>query len=132
MAKIISIDYGLKNSGIAFSNNKKNIIYGAKNLNNKILFLKIKKYIIKYNIKYIIIGWPINYQNKNFKIIKYIKIFLLLLINKFPNLSYNFIDERFTTSYFKNIYNIKKKTNINYLSAILILKSYLLINNYEL
>ncbi|XBT18484.1 MAG: Holliday junction resolvase RuvX [Candidatus Shikimatogenerans sp. Tder] len=56
MSKIIAIDYGLKNIGIAFTNNKKNIIYGAKNFKKKKIFYKIKKYIIKYNIKYIVIG----------------------------------------------------------------------------
>ncbi|XBT18724.1 MAG: Holliday junction resolvase RuvX [Candidatus Shikimatogenerans sp. Tcar] len=126
MSKIIAIDYGIKNVGIVFTNNKKNIIFGAKNIKRKFLFNKIKKYIKKYNIKYIVIGWPINFQNKNFKIIKFIKKFLLLIINIYPNISYNFIDERFTTSYIKkNIYK-----NINYLSAILILKSFLIINNY--
>ncbi|WXB47289.1 MAG: Holliday junction resolvase RuvX [Candidatus Shikimatogenerans sp. Tmey] len=129
MSRIISIDYGFKNIGIAFTNNKKNIIFGAKNLKKKILFNKIKKYIKKYNIKYIVIGWPINFQNKNFKIIKYIKNFLLLLINKYPNISYNFIDERFTTSLLRKITNIK---NVNYLSAILILKSFLILNKYVL
>ncbi|XBT18220.1 MAG: Holliday junction resolvase RuvX [Candidatus Shikimatogenerans sp. Tser] len=130
MSKILSIDYGMKKSGIAFTNKKKNIIFGAKNLKINNLLSNVIKYIIRYNIKYIVIGWPLNFQNKNFKIVFFIKKFLLLLINKFPNLSYNFIDERFTTSYIKKITKIKKNININYLSAIIILKSFLKINNY--
>ncbi|XCC45334.1 MAG: hypothetical protein ABUS76_00185 [Candidatus Shikimatogenerans sp. Ttur] len=56
---------------------------------------------------------------------------LLLIINIFPNISYNFIDERFTSSYIKKIFNIKKNNKIiNKLSAIIILKSFLKKNNH--
>ncbi|XBT18863.1 MAG: Holliday junction resolvase RuvX [Candidatus Shikimatogenerans sp. AspAUS03] len=129
MSKILSIDYGTKFSGLCLSNNKKNSIIDNKNLKTKILYFYIYKYITIYKVKYIVIGWPINYQNKNFKIINNIKKFLLLIINKFPNISYNFIDERFTSSYFKKKYKIKNNT-INYLSSISILYSYLKLNNY--
>jgi putative Holliday junction resolvase len=141
MTQIISIDYGHKYSGIAISNNIDMIIIGLYTIDTQKLFFILKNYIKKYNIKILVIGEPKFLNNKH----ESIEFNILSLIHKIKT-KFNFIiiqriDERLTTKISKMIFysliskkkkRIKKKYIIHQISAMMILESYLFLNNYDL
>ncbi|WGH24749.1 MAG: Holliday junction resolvase RuvX [Candidatus Shikimatogenerans bostrichidophilus] len=133
--KLLGIDYGKKRCGISITDNFKKLAIGliCINTNNLINFLKV--IIVKENINIIVLGLPKKKNNKDQFITKEIRSLKNKILNIFPKLIIDFVDERYTSNISKYYLNeikfpknkIKEETNI--MSAILILQSYLKINN---
>ncbi|MDH3004705.1 MAG: Holliday junction resolvase RuvX [Candidatus Shikimatogenerans sp. JK-2022] len=130
MEKIISIDYGLKLSGISITNNENSLALGLKCLKTDKIFFFLKNIIKKEYIKIIVIGFPIKLNNKYQNITKKVLSFKKKLLILFPEILVELIDERYTSkianTYIKNMnFKKKKKEKKNIISSILILQTYL-------
>ncbi|MEO0096957.1 MAG: Holliday junction resolvase RuvX [candidate division WOR-3 bacterium] len=139
MKNILAIDFGLKRVGFALGNEEKRYVYGYKtieinNLND--LLKKILQIVKEKEISKIIIGYPKGLKGEETergKLVKKFKEKLEKVIDKEVIL----FDERYTTDLAKKIIfpkdfkktGLKKKKSmkreINLLSAILLLESYL-------
>lgn len=139
MKKLLAIDFGLKRVGLALGDDEEKCVYGYKTIEIKginDLIKVITKITKEKSIDEIVIGYPQSLkgeESERSKIVKRFKEKLEKLIDKKIIL----FDERFTTDLAKRIIfeeNFKKtglkkkkriKEEIDLLSAILILESYL-------
>ncbi|WGH25663.1 MAG: Holliday junction resolvase RuvX [Candidatus Shikimatogenerans bostrichidophilus] len=129
--KILCIDYGYKRSGISITDSTNKIALGLCCIKSNNLLNFLKKIIIKENIYIIVLGEPKTLNNKNQDIT--IKIYEIKnkILNMFPKIRVELVDERFTSKlaeywlYFMNIKKKNKKNKINIISSILILQSFL-------
>ncbi|WMC20309.1 MAG: Holliday junction resolvase RuvX [Enterobacteriaceae bacterium PSpyr] len=133
----ISFDFGIKKIGISISQKITKTISLLKPLkinNNKINWNKIKYLIKNWNPNLIIIGLPINLNNKNLLFLYIILKFSIIFYNKF-NIKVLFHNESLSTKeakYFILIYKKQHKIKNIYLDSIsskLILKSWINDNN---
>ena len=122
--KILAIDYGTKNIGLALSDDRGKLAFAYRTLiNNKIIFSNLKKICEIENIKKIIIGLPIGLSGKNTQTTELALDFIKKLKQEL-NISVQTVDERLSTvqaGYLES----KNKKNINELSAQILLQDYL-------
>jgi len=137
--KLLGIDYGEKNIGIAFADTNYNIVIPITNLksSNKTVFLEICNIIKEKKIDKIIVGLPLNKDATESKICGKIKKFVIML-NSFIDIPVEFIDETMTTKEIEaELINLKvsykkRKEKIDQLSACLILENYINKIKYEI
>jgi len=133
MSKIVALDFGLKRIGVAITDDF-NIIASALDTvssNNIIPFLN--KIVEKNDIKTIVVGQPLQKDYSQSFIEKEILKFIDILKNKFPNISLERYDERYTSVTAKKVIiqsGISKskrrdKSLVDKISATIILQSYL-------
>ena len=133
MSKIVALDFGLKRIGVAITDDF-NIIASALDTvssNNIIPFLN--KIVEKNDIKTIVVGQPLQKDYSPSLIEKEILKFIDVLKNKFPNISLERYDERYTSVIAKKVIiqsGISKskrrdKSLVDKISATIILQSYL-------
>ncbi|ASS46871.1 Holliday junction resolvase RuvX [Candidatus Karelsulcia muelleri] len=129
MSKILCIDYGKKRIGLSITNSIRSIAFGLDTVNSNNIIWTLYKYLKSEDIDTIVIGLPIRFDNSLFPIEKYIKKFIKIINNKYPNLIIKRIDERFTSK-IANYYliNTRLKKNKNFLdkiSATILLQEYI-------
>lgn len=133
MSKIVALDFGLKRIGVAITDDF-NIIASALDTvssNNIIPFLN--KIVEKNDIKTIVVGQPLQKDYSPSFTEKEILKFIDILKNKFPNISLERYDERYTSVIAKKVIlqsGISKskrrdKSLVDKISATIILQSYL-------
>jgi len=133
MSKIVALDFGLKRIGVAITDDF-NIIASALDTvssNNIIPFLN--KIVEKNDIKTIVVGQPLQKDYSPSLIEKEILKFIDLLKNKFPNISLERYDERYTSVIAKKVIiqsglsksKRRDKSLVDKISATIILQSYL-------
>ena len=133
MSKIVALDFGLKRIGVAITDDY-NIIASALDTvssNNIIPFLN--KIVEKNDIKTIVVGQPLQKDYSPSLIEKEILKFIDLLKNKFPNISLERYDERYTSVIAKKVIiqsglsksKRRDKSLVDKISATIILQSYL-------
>ncbi len=133
MGRILAIDYGKRNIGLAVSDETKTIAYGIENINYKneqTAIEKLQVIIKERNIEKIVLGYPIAMSGKDTQISQLVLNFKKILEDRF-NLPVILFDERFTTEISKRIVKEKGKKSqsskalINKLSAVVILQDFL-------
>lgn len=124
--KVIALDIGSKNTGIAISDSTQTIAFPLKTIKTENLREEIKNIIQEEGIEKIIIGENL-YQNKNFRVKEITKKHL----DEFKDIT-EFINEDFSTEKAKEIYaGLNKKNRPEFtkikdeLAAKVILDSYL-------
>lgn len=133
MGRIIAIDYGKKKSGIAVTDPLQIIANGLTTVASSELIAFLEKYIRDEPVEKIIIGYPLQNSGLESESMKYIKPFYNQVSNKFPHLSVEWMDERFTSRMaFQTMIDagLKKmdrrnKELVDKISATIILQSYL-------
>ncbi len=133
MARILAIDYGLKRTGIAVTDELQIIASGLTTVNTAELFTFLKKYISTENVEVILVGKPKQMDNTDSDSESLIQPFLKKLANNFPNIPVKRVDERFTSKMaFQTMIDsgLKKKQRrnkglVDEISATIILQSYL-------
>jgi len=133
MARILAIDYGLKKTGIAVTDELQLIASGLTTVSTPLIFDFLKNYIKENKVVLFIIGEPKTLANKPSESEKYIIPFLKKLSKTFPNIEIKRIDERFTSkiafqTMIESGLTKKQRRNkelIDEISATLILQSYL-------
>lgn len=119
--KILAIDYGTKNIGLALSDDRAKLAFAYKTIND---FLELKEICNQEKIEKIIIGLPINLSGAKTKSTEMVFNFVKKL-KKELNLPVEIVDERLSTVEASRLENKKAQNNIDELSAQILLQSYL-------
>ena len=133
MARILAIDYGLKRTGIAVTDELQIIASGLTTVSTKDLIPFLQDYIKKEEIELFLIGEPKKLDNSPSESEVLIIPFMKKLESVFPNIPIKRVDERFTSKLaFRAMIDggLKKKkrkikATIDMVSATIILQDYL-------
>ncbi|MFI1770813.1 Holliday junction resolvase RuvX [Thalassobellus citreus] len=133
MARILAIDYGLKRTGIAVTDELQIIASGLTTVNTKELLVFLKDYTSKEQVELFLVGEPKQMDNTASESESLILPFLVKLEKQFPNIPMQRVDERFTSKMaFQTMIDSglkknqrKNKALVDEISATLILQSYL-------
>jgi len=133
MARILAIDYGKKRTGIAVTDTLQIIASGLTTVATPELLNFLKEYTKKEKVALILVGKPLQMNNKPSESEALIKPFLVQLKNEFSHISIERVDERFTSkmafqSMIEGGLKKKKRQNkalVDEISATIILQSYL-------
>lgn len=133
MGRILAIDYGKRNIGLAVSDETKTIAYAIENIhykNEQTVIEKLQVIIKERDIEKIVLGYPIAMSGKDTQISQLVLNFKKVLESKF-NLPVILFDERFTTEISKRIIKEKgkkfrsSKELIDKISAVVLLQDFL-------
>ena len=128
MFDYLSIDWGLRRSGLAFGSQALVMAY-QKNLMTVDIWQTLDQEIAKRNTKIIVVGLPTNFFGKNTQISNLILEFVIELRVKYPNLQIETMEEKGSTKLSKKMLKIDKH-DINHQSAVNILNWYFEKLNY--
>jgi len=133
MAQVIALDFGLKRTGIAVSDDLKMIASGLDTIETPKLMTYLKHYFSKNTVDTIVVGQPKFSDGEVMALERNILWLIEDLQKEFSNITVERIDERFTSkmasqAIFKSHLKKKKKQTkglIDKVSATLILQDYL-------
>ena len=97
MSKIVAVDYGIKRVGVAITDSSKKIAFALKTIPNDKIFIYLNELVKKEKISTIVVGNPINLQNRENDISINVSAFINKLNQNFPEIEIKKIDERFTS-----------------------------------
>jgi putative holliday junction resolvase len=133
MPRIVAIDYGTKRTGLAVTDPLKIIATPLETIHSKDIILFLRKYHSVETIEAFVVGMPKKVDNTESDNAKYVHIMLKHLKKEFPEIAIHLVDERFTSSIALRAMveggmskkNRRDKSNVDKISATLILQSYL-------
>ena len=133
MGRIIALDFGLKRTGIAITDDMNIIASGLKTIDSKVLIDELKKLVSNNNVDTIVIGEPKRLDGTDSHISENVRLLFEHLKKTFPLLNIVKYDERFTskmasqTIAMMGFSKSKKqdKSLIDEVSATIILQSYM-------
>ncbi|GAA4976608.1 Holliday junction resolvase RuvX [Algibacter aquimarinus] len=133
MARILAIDYGLKRTGIAITDELQIIASGLTTVNTKDILEFLKDYATKEKVELFLVGEPKQMNNTASESEALILPFISKLEKLFPEIPIKRVDERFTSKMaFQTMIDSglkknqrKNKALVDEISATLILQSYL-------
>ena len=133
MGRILAIDYGQKRVGLAVTDPLKIIANGLETIHSKDIFSYLDAYFLKEEVEKVIIGYPVQLNNKPSQSVVYINDFIKKFIKRYPEKPLQQVDERFTSkmafqAMIDGGLSKKKRTDkalIDKVSATIILQSYL-------
>lgn len=133
MARIVALDFGVKRTGIAVTDEMQIIASGLTTVDTKNLLVFLKQYVSQENVELFIVGEPkqMNYEASESEV--FIAKFLTKLEKAIPQIPVKRVDERFTSKMaFQTMIDSglskkqrKDKGLIDEISATIILQSYL-------
>lgn len=97
MARIISIDYGGKRTGLAVTDPLQIIATGLTTVDTRDLIPFLKKYFKEEAVELIIIGEPKNWDESDTHATPLVKQAVIKLKKEFPNIPLKLVDERYTS-----------------------------------
>jgi putative Holliday junction resolvase len=97
MARILSIDYGGKRTGIAVTDPLKIIATGLCTVETPKLMSFLKEYFSKETVELVIIGMPLNLDDSDTHITPQVKKFISAFQKHFPSLPIKEVDERYSS-----------------------------------
>lgn len=133
MARIISIDYGKKRTGIAATDPLKLIANPVGTVETKNLITFLKDYLTANSVELIVVGKPSQLNGQPSESMRYITPFVESLKQTFPSVPVVFYDERFTSTIAHQAMIMggmkksdrQKKANVDCIAATIILNDYL-------
>lgn len=133
MARVLALDYGIKRTGIAVTDELQIIASGLTTVETKKIFSFLTTYLKNENVELFVIGEPKQMNNQESESEQYIKPFIEKLKTTFPKIPIKRVDERFTSKLaFQSMIDsgLKKKQRqnkalIDEVSATIILQTYL-------
>lgn len=133
VGRILALDYGVKRTGIAVTDELQLIASGLTTVPTEELLSFLQSYMEKETVDLLIIGEPKQMDNTPSESEKYIAGFIKKLVKQIPDLKIERVDERFTSKMAMQSMitgGIKKgkrrnKALVDKISATLILQSYL-------
>jgi putative Holliday junction resolvase len=102
LPRIISIDYGLKRTGLAVTDPLQIIATGLTTVESKQLIPFLKDYFAREEVELIIIGEPKNWDNTDTHATPLVEKFIKQLQKNFPNIPIKKVDERYTSKMAKD------------------------------
>ena len=133
MARIISIDYGLKRTGLAVTDPLQIIATGLTTIHSKGLIPFLKNYFSKEEVELILIGEPKNMDDSDTHATPLVEKCIKELQKNFPSIPIKKVDERFTSKMAKDAMlemGLKKmkrrnKELVDEIAATILLQEYL-------
>ncbi|MFN5633234.1 MAG: Holliday junction resolvase RuvX, partial [Flavobacteriia bacterium] len=136
--KAIAIDFGLKRSGIAITDDLKLFAFPHETVESQGLMGYLEAIVPKELVDTIVLGEPKRMDNSDTHITENVRLLYEALVLKFAELNVVLMDERFTSKMAVQAMiagGMKKKDrqvkgNIDKISAAIVLQSYLSANNH--
>lgn len=133
MGRILALDFGLKRTGIAITDDMNIIASGLKTIDSKVLIDELKKLVSNNNVDTIVIGEPKRLDGTDSHISENVRLLFEHLKKTFPLLNIVKYDERFTSKMASQTiammgFSKSKKQDkalIDEVSATIILQSYM-------
>lgn len=133
MARILSVDYGKKRTGIAVSDPLQIIANSLTTVGSNDLLQFLDDYFSREQVDTVVVGYPKQMNNMPSESVKYIDPFIKAVKKRWPDKKVVLIDERFTSKIaFQTMIDggVKKKDRrnkelIDAISATIILQSYM-------
>lgn len=133
MPKIIAIDFGLKRTGIAETDNAMTMAFPLTTINSAEIIHFLKNYFNQNKVEILVLGEPKRLDLRDTHSSQPVRDLRVKLANEFPDLKIEMVDERFTSkmatqSLITGGASKKKredKSLIDQVSAAIILQSYL-------
>lgn len=97
MARILSIDYGGKRTGLAVTDPFKIIATGLQTVETPKLVSFLKNYFSKEQVELVIIGMPVNWDDTATHATPLVQKFIKEFQKNFPSIPIKEVDERFTS-----------------------------------
>lgn len=130
--KSIALDFGLKRTGIAITDERNSIAFGLTTIDSNQLIAYLQDLFQKEQVDTIIVGEPKRLNLAETHITSNVQILIETIQNEFPTKNIKLVDERFTSKLAAQTLHLsgfkKKKPNkhlIDEISATIILQSYL-------
>lgn len=132
MGKVLGIDFGLKRTGLAISDDSKMFSFGLETVPSEKLMTYLKDLMKKENIELIVLGMPKRLNNEDSHISENVRLLKEALIKEL-NLPVELVDERYTSKMASETIfagggskkQRKDKELIDKVSATIILQSYI-------
>jgi putative holliday junction resolvase len=133
MSRILSIDYGLKRTGLAVTDPLQIIATGLTTVESKQLILFLKDYFAREEVELIIIGEPKNWDDTDTHATPLVEKVIKQLEKNFPKIPIKKVDERYTSKMAKDAMlemGLKKmqrrnKKLVDEIAATILLQEYL-------
>lgn len=133
MPRILSIDYGLKRTGLAVTDPLKIIATGLTTVHSKELITFLRDYFSKEEVELIIIGEPKNWDDSDTHATALVEKCIKQLQKHFPAIPIKKVDERYTSKMAKDAMlemGMKKKQRrnkalVDEIAATIMLQEYL-------
>jgi putative Holliday junction resolvase len=133
MLRILALDFGLKRTGVAITDELNIIASGLTTVDSKELISFLKRVVLEKNVGTIVLGEPKRLNNQDTHISENVRLLFEVLKSEFTNQKVVLHDERFTSKIaFDSLKNsglskkkIKDKSLIDEVSATVILQSYM-------
>lgn len=133
MARILSIDFGKKRTGIAVTDEMQIIASGLTTVETKTLMPFLKDYFSKEKVEKVVIGEPKRLNNEPSEVVPILNEFIKKFKIEFPEMPVERMDERFTSKMaFQTMIDsgLKKKQRqnkalVDEIAATIILQDYL-------
>jgi len=138
MSRVIGIDYGCKRTGIAVTDPMQIIASGLETVATGEVEKWLERYVAVETVERIVVGCPMMPDGtESDTMIRYVRPFINRLKKKFPNISIDTLDERYTSKLAVRAMidgGMKKKdrrnkANIDKVSATILLQEYLEISS---
>lgn len=133
MGRLLAIDYGQKRVGLAVSDNDKIIATALETVAENEVLDYLKEYVEKENVEIFVLGMPKRLDNSPSSNAAAVEKFQKKLEATFPDIPISLEDERFTSSLALDAMisggmskkNRRNKANVDKISAVLILQTYM-------
>lgn len=133
MARILSIDYGGKRTGLAVTDPLQIIATGLETIDSKELIPWLKKYLVQEDVELIIIGLPKNWDESDTHGTPLVEAVIKKIQKEFPDVPLKTVDERYSSKMAKDAMlemGMKKKDrrvkgNVDVIAATIILQEYM-------
>src|SRR6187402_43823 len=97
MARILSIDYGAKRTGLAITDPLQIIATGLGAVDTKDLMDFLKKYFAGEQVELVLIGDPKNFDESDTHATPLVNAFIKKMKKEFPSMPLKMVDERYTS-----------------------------------
>lgn len=133
MSRILSIDYGLKRTGLAVTDPLQIIATGLMTIDSQKLIPFLKDYFQKEAVELILIGEPKNWDDSDTHATPLVNAIIKRLKKEFPSIPIQTVDERYTSKMAKQSMlemGLKKKDRrnkalVDEIAATIMLQEYL-------
>jgi putative Holliday junction resolvase len=133
MARIMAMDYGLKRTGIAVSDNLQIIATPLQTVDTALLTLFLTNYFLKEAVEQVIIGLPIDLLGNNTHGTAPVQKFIDHFKKQYPSIPISTIDERYTSKMAMQTQVAKgvskkaraNKSDIDLISAVILLQDFM-------
>ena len=131
--RILALDFGLKRTGLAITDENNIIASGLKTVDSKLLLAEVRKIVSEKNIGTLVLGEPKRLNNEHTHITENVHILFEVLKKEFPTLFVTLYDERFTSKMASQAISMsgltknkkQDKALIDEVSATILLQSYM-------